>query len=287
VTGQGGVTAGGVPESELEELEAQAKLTLTLRVTGVRADGFHLLESEMVTLDLADSLFVGHGNALHVVTEFADDATRLAGTAATAESGAVPVGPDNLVARALAAVQRTARVDLVKRIPPGAGLGGGSADAAAILRWAGCTDIALAAGLGADVPFCLNGGRATVRGIGDELSPLAHEARRFVLLLLPFGVDTGAVYRAWDELAERDALPAAGTTSNDLEAAALLVEPRLAHWKACFEQAAGRTPHLAGSGSTWFIDGGPDESDIGNAPWLDMGDERGLLVPVSTTAPLR
>ena len=72
---------------------------------------------------------------------------------------------DNLVARALGAVGRTARVRLVKRIPVGGGLGGGSSDAAAVLRWAGCADLAVALRLGSDVPFCVvgrprHGGRA-------------------------------------------------------------------------------------------------------------------------------
>jgi hypothetical protein len=80
----------------------------------------------------------------------------------------------------------------------GAGLGGGSADAAAILRWAGCSDLEMASALGADVPFCVAGGRARVRGIGESVTALAHQDREFTLLLPPFGMDTAAVYRAWD-----------------------------------------------------------------------------------------
>src|SRR5262249_60460952 len=79
----------------------------------------------------------------------------------------VPADDTNLVRRALRAVHRTARVHVDKHIPQGAGLGGGSADAAAVLRWAGCHDVAIAASLGADVPFCVVGGRARVRGIGE------------------------------------------------------------------------------------------------------------------------
>ena len=81
-------------------------------------------------------------------------------------------------ARALAAVGRRAHVRLDKRIPVGAGLGGGSADAAAVLRWAGCDDLAVAASLGADVPFCLVGGRARVTGIGEVVEPLPVRRRR-------------------------------------------------------------------------------------------------------------
>jgi 4-diphosphocytidyl-2-C-methyl-D-erythritol kinase len=268
------------------ELTARAKLTLTLRVMGVRSDGYHLLECEMVTLDLADSLFVEDGDSLAVVTEpplasiwpVHDDTGR--------PPGAVLSGPDNLVSRALEATGRSARVTLVKRIPPGAGLGGGSADAAALLRWAGCRDTSLAAGLGADVPFCIQGGRAMVRGIGEEITPLPFEERHFVLLLLPFGVVTGAVYQEWDELARCGALSTPGAASNDLEAPALRVEPRLGPWRDALAEASGQSPRLAGSGSTWFIEGDPDQSGLRGRQWLHLGDERALLVPATTTPPL-
>ena len=106
------------------------------------------------------------------------------------------------------------RVD--KRIPAGAGLGGGSADAAAVLRWAGVGDDGVAAELGADVPFCLRGGRARVTGIGEIIEPLPYERRSYTLLIPPFGCSTVAVYRAWDELGGP-----ASPGGNDLELAAL------------------------------------------------------------------
>jgi ribosomal RNA small subunit methyltransferase A len=260
------------------ELTAPAKLTVTLRVTGVRPDGYHLLESEMVSLDLADTLLVEEGDVLTV----AAGSTGASG-APPRWSMAVPDGSDNLVARALAVVGRKARVRLVKRIPPGAGLGGGSSDAAAILRWAGATDPEMAARLGADVPFCLTGGRAMVRGIGEDVSPLPYEERAFLLLLLPFGVDTAAVYRAWDDRAARTG-PARGDgdSSNDLEAAALDVEPRLAGWKARLEEVTGRTAHLAGSGSTWFVEGRAEELGLAGRDSLDLGGQEALLVSVRT-----
>src|SRR5207302_906468 len=117
---------------------APAKLTLSLRITGVRDDGFHLLDAEMVTIDLADTLTFDDGDGLEITGGF---------DLATDDS--------NLVRRALAVVGRTAHVRVDKRIPPGAGLGGGSADAAAVLRWAGVDDAPRAATLGADVPFCV------------------------------------------------------------------------------------------------------------------------------------
>ena len=89
------------------------------------------------------------------------------------------------------ACDRRAAVHLTKRIPLGGGLGGGSADAAAVLRWAGCTDPDVAVRLGADVPFCLVGGRARVEGVGEKVTPLPFEARDYLLLLPPFGVDDG------------------------------------------------------------------------------------------------
>jgi 4-diphosphocytidyl-2-C-methyl-D-erythritol kinase len=215
---------------------APAKLTLSLRVTGVRDDGYHLIDAEMVSLDLADELLFTEGTGITL-------------TGPTAAG--LPADPDNLVVRALVAVGRQARVDVHKRIPAGGGLGGGSADAAAVLRWAGATDdVALAARLGADVPFCLHGGRARVMGIGDELEPLPFEPRTVTLVTPEFGCDTAAVYRRWDALG--------GPTAdgpNDLEPAALAVAPALVRFRDDLGDATGETPVLAGSGSTWFVPG--------------------------------
>ena len=264
-------------------LAAPAKLTVSLRVTGVRPDGYHLLESEMVSLDLADTLIVttgldgglDGGTRLDVIPDW----PRGAEGWRDIDVGATE---DNLVTRALDAVARTAHVRLVKRIPPGAGLGGGSADAAAVLRWAGCTDRTVAARLGADVPFCLLGGRARVSGIGEDVVPLPYEARSFLLVLPPFGMDTAAVYRAWDELAAAGSQLAEGTTSNDLEAAAVVVEPRLIGWKQALEDATGRTAHLAGSGSTWFVEGTPEGLGIDVDAGLPHGGQHAPLVATST-----
>ena len=225
-----------------DEVHAPAKLTLRLRITGVRADGYHLLDAEMVTLDFGDSLRFGPGDGLEVVV-----------ASSAAAGAAIPVSADNLVSRALALLGRRAQVTLYKRIPAGGGLGGGSADAAAVLRWAGCHDTELAARLGADVPFCLVGGRAQVGGIGEVVRPLPFGelgGQPFTLLTPPFGVSTPAVYRAWDAMGQR-----AEAGPNDLEAAALVVEPRLAVWRDRLWQASGVRPALAGSGSTWFVPG--------------------------------
>ena len=246
-------------------LEAPAKLTLSLRVVGVRNDGFHLIDAEMITLDLHDSLRISPGpSAISVSGPFAHG---------------VPTSPDNLVVRALQLANRTATVHIEKHIPNGGGLGGGSADAAAVLRWAGYTDLEGASRLGADIPFCMVGGRAYVRGIGEIVEPFTADQRLdepldITLVVPPLHVSTPAVYRAWDEL-HRGAVrgePAsahddAGVSDssddpNDLQTAALVVEPQLARWRDRIREAAGVSPTLAGSGATWFLRG---QHHIGDA----------------------
>jgi 4-diphosphocytidyl-2-C-methyl-D-erythritol kinase len=255
------------PTSPVTRVLAPAKLTVSLRVTGVRPDGYHELDAEMVTLDLADELeLTAGGSGLEVV---AAPGTR---------AGDLPAS-DDLIGRALSACGRRAGVRLTKRIPLGGGLGGGSADAAAVLRWAGCTDLSLAARLGADVPFCLVGGRARVQGLGERVIPLDFEARDYLLVLPPFGVDTGRVYAAWDDGQRVDG---DGEGANALTAAALAVEPRMGRWRDALGDLAGRAPALAGSGSTWFVEGGPERAGTPSWPELRVGGEVARLVRART-----
>jgi 4-diphosphocytidyl-2-C-methyl-D-erythritol kinase len=247
---------------------APAKLTLSLRVTGRRPDGYHELSSEMVSIDLCDELLIDPaGQGLEIIAE-----------------GVAPelLGPtaDNLVTRALAAVGRTAGVRLDKRIPVGGGLGGGSSDAAAVLRWAGCADLAVALRLGSDVPFCLVGGRADVGGLGELVTPLPHEERTFVLLVPPLSVSTAAVYRAYDELQLGGVAPDPG--GNDLTAAALAVEPALSRWRDGLGERTGRTPRLAGSGATWFVEGTPEALGLSGRDDLVVQGMAGRLLWVRT-----
>ena len=269
-------------------LTAPAKLTRSLRITGLAVDGMHLIDAEMVSLDLVDELQLRRDIGRH--RRMVDG--RPAPMAAVhrsvggsldvrdAETGApLDVGPpgDNLVRRALEllaahdpSLRQRVDVVLAKRIPAGAGLGGGSSDAAAVLRWGGWTgtpeQLLRAAELGADVPFCLVGGRARVTGIGEVVEPLPFLPLELTLVLPPFGCSTPAVYRAWDDLG--------GPTAdgpNDLEPAALVVEPRLAEWRDRLGDATGMVPTLAGSGSTWFVEGafpGPDRLVVRTIPAL-------------------
>jgi len=239
-------------------LEAPAKLTLTLSVTGVRADGYHLIDAEMVALDIAD-----------VVTIEDADSTSITIDGPFAEG--IPTDESNLVHKALALTGRTARVHISKNIPHGGGLGGGSTDAAAILRWANFTDHAAAAAVGADIPFSLVGGRAHVSGIGEIVQPLPYESRDITLLIPPVHVSTPLVYKTWDAMGGPR-----GDNGNDLEPAALAAVPELREWRQRIAEALGQTPYLAGSGATWFV--------YGHAPDIS-GQVTGLGVVHTTTRP--
>lgn len=216
---------------------APAKLTWYLEITGRRSDGYHLLRSEMVTLAFADCLALDESaNYVRVATP----------------AGHTPADRSNLVVRALELVDRSAGVTIDKRLPIGGGLGGGSADAAAILRWAGRVSVDEAMSLGSDVPFCQLGGRALVEGVGELLTPLPFVARDVTLFLPSFGVDTGTCYRAFDELR---ATGQALRGRNHLEDATRAAEPRLALTIDWLRATVGREIHLAGSGSTMFAEG--------------------------------
>ncbi len=218
-------------------LEAPAKLTLTLSVTGVREDGYHLINAEMVALDIADIITITEASTTKITVDgpFADG---------------IPNDESNLVHKALVLTGRTAHVHITKNIPHGGGLGGGSTDAAAILRWAGFTDTFAAAKIGADIPFSLTGGRARVSGIGEIIQPLPHQTRDITLLIPPVHVSTPLVYKTWDALGGPS-----GPHGNDLEPAALTAVPELAQWRDRIAAASGQTPLLAGSGATWFVNG--------------------------------
>ncbi len=270
------------------EAVAPAKLTLSLRVLGTRPDGFHDLDALVVTVDEPHDV-------LRITPGGSGVRLRVRGPA----SDGVPTGDDNLVARAArllaALVPDATDVEIVldKAIPPGAGLGGGSSDAAAFLRaMTARADVdparvhELAAQLGSDVPVCLRGGSARMRGRGDVVEPVSLPALRVLVVVPPFGLSTPAVYRAWDELGGPSSTRAVTAPDavrhvckelvNDLEPAAEHVEPRLARFRTALEDAAELPALLAGSGSAYALVYGPGDG------WRDVVGrvERALGVTV-------
>ena len=246
------------------ELLAPAKLTWFIEITGTRGDGMHELRAEMLSVDFADRLEIDEeGDYLNLEGPYSN----------------VIANEDNLVARALQLVNRTAGVTLHKLVPPGGGLGGGSSDAGAILRWAGGVSAELAVTLGGDVPFCQVGGRALVEGVGEKLYERPYEKRDVTLILLSFGVNTAQCYRAYDELVAAGERPSG---RNHLEPAARIVEPRLAETMDWLSATLGDRVHLAGSGSTLFVEG---HLEHGVSTWDVMGPEGVVQFCQTTTTP--
>ena len=300
---------------------APAKLNLTLAVTGRRADGFHDLHSVFVPLALADRLSLapaaGPDDSLHA-------------------TGPDP-GPaaDNLVVRALAATRHAVggghvagpgpapalAVRLEKRIPVAAGLGGGSSDAAATIdgaleAWRAELPpedrLAVAAGLGSDVPFFLTGGPALVEGRGEHVAPL-HGLRGApgVLLVTPAvalptaevfaafavlrGAGDGSVLMSSTHCAEElrsglgaaDLVDRAGVLAmaNDLFPAASAIVPGLVPLRRALSRLLGRPIGLSGSGPTlWALYPSATEAQAA-ATAVDEAIEAGSLVAPGTDRP--
>ncbi|HEY3831750.1 MAG TPA: 4-(cytidine 5'-diphospho)-2-C-methyl-D-erythritol kinase [Acidimicrobiia bacterium] len=236
---------------------AGAKVTLSLRVLGRRPDGYHELRAFVAIVDEPHdelSILEGHHDSELVIEP----------------EGVAPAGEDNLVWQARAALGSTAGLRLRKQIPTEAGLGGGSADAAAALRLLRTTQSdaelhEIAASLGADVPVCFGGEVVHMTGVGDGIhrSAPAGEALFLVLATPTFGCNTAEVYRAWDALGGPHAYefveppPAwaqvgGASWQNDLAPAAIAVEPRLVDFRNAFGELARTLPTLCGSGSTYY-----------------------------------
>jgi 4-diphosphocytidyl-2-C-methyl-D-erythritol kinase len=259
------------PESPVLVVRAPAKVNLTLEVLGKRADGFHALRSVFAALDLHDRLAVYP--ALDVQIEC--DVPELA-------------SPANLAWRAVAALRRDsgiragARLVLEKRIPREAGLGGGSADAAAALVVAnvlwnlGYSRARLreiGAEIGSDVPFFLGDGPlALVTGRGEVVQPLpvppALQVAQILLVTPPIGISAGAVYRAypptrWGGDTDRTtpwmraAFAASGPSDlpmpfNDLEPVAVKIAPEAVTARDAMIAAGAPYAVVSGSGSTFL-----------------------------------
>jgi 4-diphosphocytidyl-2-C-methyl-D-erythritol kinase len=246
---------------------ARAKVNLWLNVVGRRADGYHLLDSLVAFTDLADEIEAAPADRLSLAID---------GPLAAALDGE----PDNLVleaARLLAdrgAVSPRAALRLTKRIPVAAGLGGGSADAAAALgALVGLWRLALpveelfdlAARLGADVPMCLAGRAALVSGAGERLLPAPPLPPCAILLVNPgaplptvdvFRRREGAfsspksVLHPWNDLPSFAA--ALAERGNDLTAAAVVLRPVIADVLATLRATGAAYVAMSGSGATCF-----------------------------------
>jgi 4-diphosphocytidyl-2-C-methyl-D-erythritol kinase len=268
------LASAGLPEHLGRVLvsAAHAKLNLSLAITGRRADGFHELISLVAPIGLADSLALDVGRPLGL----------------TCDDASLPVDGSNLVLKAAAAyVKRrpsapTGHFHLTKKVPHGAGLGGGSSDAAAALRLldqASGDPIGLevletlAAEVGSDCPFFVRGQAAVMRGRGERLEvlPLAARAalagRKVVLVKPPFGVPTPEAYallakagkyrpaaQAEAELAAWIAQPAADPSAlgNDLAAPVFAKYLALPVGLESFRRATGVNWQMTGSGSACF-----------------------------------
>jgi 4-diphosphocytidyl-2-C-methyl-D-erythritol kinase len=256
-------------------LSAPAKVNLGLRILGRREDGYHLLESLFVPIDLADRVQIEPGDTPSVALQLDGDAP------------GVPADGSNLALRAAraflaaAGIEAGLRLVLEKRIPASAGLGGGSSDAAAVLRGLariypdaispeGLRELAL--GLGADVPFFLDPRPALVTGIGEQIEAISG-LPAFPLLLAHPGAPlaTADVYRAYDALAASLTPVRTGSTmrwisalrecgdhalaellENDLEPAAVRLCPRITELREVIEGSGALAVGMSGSGPTVF-----------------------------------
>ena len=240
---------------------AYAKVNLGLHIRSRDADGYHPLRGVFQTMDWCDDITVDDAD---------EDAMEVLG-------GGAPADDTNLAWKAVAAARdagrgaRPIRVVLAKRIPSPAGLGGGSADAAAALSPAArrfsvsFDDVRrIAVDLGSDVPFAVVGGTAIVTGRGEFVSPQP-DASGFALAIVvpPIALDTAAVYRAWDEL---DGPKGPGTSvddlppmlrqyaplANDLYPAAVSIDPAIDEWRSELVSRWGVPVTMTGSGAALF-----------------------------------
>lgn len=241
-------------------LLAPAKINLSFRIRHRRDDGFHEIETLMAPISLHDEIEITRGVSGNEVIFTCDDPS-------------LPTGDDNLVVKAArlflaaAGVQGGVNVGLKKRIPHGAGLGGGSSDAASTLLglnqiFATDFDVTqltqMAAQLGSDVPFFIHRSAAICRGRGELVEPTALPQQLPLLLIKPpFGVPTPWAYSRWREAKEMtgicyEAQEHNGTTFvNDLERPVFEKYAFLAQMKMwLLKQPEVRAAMLSGSGST-------------------------------------
>ncbi len=266
-------------------VQAPAKLNLFLEVLARREDGFHELETLLVSIGICDTIHFSPTEKGPIELRCVTAPGRVAGERAWGRPGSVmgdvPDGPQNLVVQAVrrlrdeAGVRAGGVIELTKRIPAAAGLGGASSDAAAALvaahdawglRWARADLAELSACLGSDIPFFFGTGAAIGRGRGERLERLAIPAAMHVVVARPpVGLRTAEVYRAcspahtpvpvapvvhalehgrWDQVAQR--------LWNRLERAAERVTPWMGRMRSAMERTDCLGYQMTGSGTSWF-----------------------------------
>ena len=270
-------------------LRACAKVNYALEVRGLRGDGYHEISSVLQSVSLADELEIERSRG---------------GFELFFEPEGVEIGPleENTVYKAWALLWETSghelptRIRLHKKIPAGAGLGGGSADAAAVL--VGMNELfdlgldaekllTIGARIGADVPFCLSGGTALGRGVGEILTPLpAPPVHRLLIAKPERGADTGGIYRAHDErctegeasvdqvvaaLRSGSLTELAGAVGNDLEPVTAELVPEVAAYRREMLRAGALGAAMTGTGTAVYgiFEDGTAEASL-RAPFLGV-----------------
>ena len=251
-------------------VRSYAKINLSLDILGKRPDGYHAIESVMQSIGLHDTLTL----------TFPDPS---GGIRVTCDMPGIPTDERNLAYRAAAlffermGIPPALDINIRKRIPPEAGLGGGSSNAAAVLSVLGSRfgvqgsgPSELAATIGSDVPFFLIGGTAFVRGRGEIVEALPDlKPWRLVIVKPPFGVSTAWAYRRLDEMGASREQPTASERmrnciekegcrglprllSNDLELPAIERHPEIGYIKKALIEAGASASLMCGSGSAVF-----------------------------------
>ena len=254
-------------------VHSYAKVNLTLNVLGGRPDGYHAIESVMQSISLHDTLTLRLGN---------EPCIRI-----SCDMPGIPTDERNLAYKAASlffdrlGIAPALDIRIEKRIPPEAGLGGGSSNAAAVLRALGSERsassvqrsalLAMAGQIGSDVPFFLVGGTALVRGRGEEVEPLP-DIRPWWLAIVkpPFGVSTAWAYGRLDEMRQAVSELQSGSErmvkcierqgcqqlpellSNDLELPSVEQHPEIAEIKNALTKAGAKAALMCGSGSAVF-----------------------------------